>query len=87
MIDRIVRALDAYIVRDSLKSRCRALGVPFWPWDSNATLHRRLDCAEAYGYPSEHADPRWLASVEGHMMMAEARLMRLLGLMRNGGSR
>ena len=82
----LARALDAYITRDSLKSRCRVNGVPYWPWDSNADLRRRLDCAMAYGYPSERADPRWLASFEGRMMMAEARLMRALGVARNGGS-
>lgn len=80
MIDRIVSLLDAYITRDSLRSQLHALGVPCWPWDSNATLRRRIDCATAYGYPSENADPRWLASVEGRMMVFELRLMRALGV-------
>lgn len=80
MINWLVRALYAYIERDSLKSRLRVNRVPFLPWDSVATLRRRLDCAMVYGYPSERADPRWLASVEGCMMMAEARLMRALGV-------
>lgn len=85
MLDRIVSLLDAYITRDSLRAQLRALGVPCWPWDSNAMLRRRLEWATAYGYPSESADPRWLASVEGRMMMFELRLMRALGIMRRGG--
>jgi hypothetical protein len=76
IIDRTQR----YVTRNSLKLRCRANGVPCWPWDSNADLRRRLDCAMMFGYPSEHADPRWLATLEGRMMMLEARLMRAVGV-------
>lgn len=82
MIDRIVSLLDAYIERDSLRSRLRSLGAPFWPWDSNAALRRRLEWAAMYGYPSERADSRWLASVEGQMAMIEVRMMRALGVMK-----
>lgn len=85
MIDRIVSLLDAYIERDSLRSQLRCLGASFWPWDSAATLRRRLEWATAYGYPSERADARWLESVEGRMAMIELRLMRALGIMRRGG--
>lgn len=79
MVRLLIDVLDAYVTRDSLTSQLRALRVPHWPWDSNADLRRRLDCAMAHGYPSDSADPHWLASLEGRMMMAEARLMRALG--------
>lgn len=80
VIARIVSALDAIVQRDSLTSQLRALRVPHWPWDSNATLRRRLDCAMMFGYPSERADPLWLATLEGRMMMIELRLMQALGV-------
>lgn len=80
MIDRFVSLLDAYITRDSLRSQLRVLGVPYWPWDSNATLRQRLEWAAMYGYPSEGADTWWLASIEGRMAIFEMRLMRALGV-------
>jgi hypothetical protein len=80
VIDHLVSLLDACITRDSLRSQLRVLGVPCWPWDSNATLRRRLDCAMTYGWPSASADPHWLASVEGQMMVFELRLMQAMGV-------
>jgi hypothetical protein len=76
----LIRLLELYIERDALLSQLRACGVPFWPWDSVATLRRRLGCATLFGYPSEGADSRWLSTLEGKMMMAELRLMRALGV-------
>jgi hypothetical protein len=82
VIDLIVSALDWCIQRDSLTSQLRALGVPFWPWDTLPTLRRRLSCAVCFGWPSENADPRWMESYEAQMMRAELRLMRALGVAR-----
>lgn len=79
MLERLIRILQRYIERDSLRSQLRMLGVPFWAWDSVARLRERLDWAVSFGYPSGKADPRWLFTVEGKMAMAELRLMRALG--------
>jgi hypothetical protein len=78
----LINRIERYAARRDLKFRLSVLGVPYWPWDSDADLRRRLDCAMMYGYPSERADSRWLATVEGHMMMAEVRLMRALGMVK-----
>jgi hypothetical protein len=80
MTSWLIRALDVYITHDSLRSRCRVLGVPFWPWDSRASLRRRIEWAAEYGYPSERAERHWLESIEGRMAMFEVRLMRALGV-------
>lgn len=82
MIERLVRLLELWVEHDSLRSRLRVCGVPFWPWDGVAALRRRLDWAELFGYPSEHADTRWLATYEGRVAMAELRVMQALGVAR-----
>lgn len=81
---RLIRILDALVTRDALTSQLRMLRVPYWPWDSAATLRRRLEIATLYGTP-EGGDLRWRETVEGRMMLAELRLMRALGVARDGG--
>jgi hypothetical protein len=80
VISSAIRALDWYVKRDALVSQLRCLRVPFWPWDSLATLRKRLDWAAAFGYPSERAEPLWLATLEGRMAMFEVRLMQAMGV-------
>lgn len=82
MTTRLVHLLGRWLERASLRSRLRLCGVPFWPWDGVATLRRRLDWAEMFGYPSERADPRWLVTLEGRVATAELRLMQALGVAR-----
>ncbi len=82
MIERLVRLLELYLERDSLRSQLCVLGAPSWPWEGVAALRRRLDWAEMFGYPSTGADPRWLATLEGRMAMIELRLMQALGVAR-----